>query len=643
MATTLTTGNDGYVADGGEVVYALQGNDQINIIHVDDSGGGQLDFDYFSPGQAYGNQGDDFLRSFDFGDMLYGDSGNDTIYGGAGCDHLEGGSGHDTIWTGTSEWVVNVFDELSATLDGELVWAGTGDDKVYLQNADNGDIVHGEDGHDTLYLYNSDELISQFSLIAGGSNSGLVTSSFEVLHYYGGDIFEVIEGGNEQDWIYGKGGTDLISGWDGDDLLRGDEGADIINGGDGGDDILGGDEDDVLRGDAGNDLVRGGNGNDEITDGAGNDDVFGDAGNDTMRTGTGTDTVRGGAGNDVIREDGSDITYRSVGGTQIPIIGGDTLRGEDGNDNIQGGSGADIIEGGNDADTLRGGDHNDTISDGAGNDTVFGDAGNDTIHTGTGTDTVRGGEGNDIIREQGRDVATISGVEVIGGDVLHGESGNDDIQGGTGDDDLYGGAGDDILNGGAHGDLLDGGSETDTASYALASAGVTASLTNTAINTGYAVGDSYVSIENLTGSSFDDVLNADNLVNTVNGGIGNDNLKAYRGNDTLTGGAGADNFIFNSELDDATNVDTITDYSAFADTIQLDNAFFTGLAAGVLATSAFKDIAGGPKDADDRIIYNSGTGNLYYDADGSAAVFGNVKFAVLDGTPTLTAADFVVI
>ncbi|WP_442578200.1 hypothetical protein ACSBOB_21965 [Mesorhizobium sp. ASY16-5R] len=64
---------------------------------------------------------------------------------------------------------------------------------------------------------------------------------------------------------------------------------------------------------------------------------------------------------------------------------------------------------------------------------------------------------------------------------------------------------------------------------------------------------------------------------------------------------------------------------------------------GALAASAFKDIAAGPKDANDRIIYNSDTGNLYYDADGSDAAFSNVKFAMLNGVPTLTAADFAVI
>ena len=64
---------------------------------------------------------------------------------------------------------------------------------------------------------------------------------------------------------------------------------------------------------------------------------------------------------------------------------------------------------------------------------------------------------------------------------------------------------------------------------------------------------------------------------------------------------------------------------------------------GTLAAAAFKDLADGPKDADDRIVYNSTTANLYYDADGSGSTFGNAKFANIANLADLTAADFVVI
>ncbi|KQS71400.1 hypothetical protein ASG39_21400 [Rhizobium sp. Leaf371] len=63
---------------------------------------------------------------------------------------------------------------------------------------------------------------------------------------------------------------------------------------------------------------------------------------------------------------------------------------------------------------------------------------------------------------------------------------------------------------------------TDTASYADATAAVTASLGDATINLGDAKGDKYISIENLTGSNFNDTLSGDKAANVINGGKGND-------------------------------------------------------------------------------------------------------------------------
>jgi Ca2+-binding RTX toxin-like protein len=238
-------------------------------------------------------------------------------------------------------------------------------------------------------------------------------------------------------------------------------------------------------------------------------------------------------------------------------------------------------------------------------------------------------------------VDTITGG--LSADTLNGNSGNDTLFGLAGGDSLFGDAGNDTLVGGGGADFLAGGTGTDTASYATATQGVVVSFGNPSINKGDAAGDTYESIERLVGSNYNDVLNGSHATNDViSGGAGADIIKGYRGNDTLYGNNGADTFVFNSELNGATNVDTIKDFGA-PDTIQLENAYFTALTAtGALAVELFKNLNVAAVDADDRILYDQDTGRLFYDSNGSGAG-GRVLFAVIDNGFVMTAADFVVI
>ncbi|MBA3527225.1 MAG: calcium-binding protein, partial [Sphingomonas sp.] len=127
----------------------------------------------------------------------------------------------------------------------------------------------------------------------------------------------------------------------------------------------------------------------------------------------------------------------------------------------------------------------------------------------------------------------------------------------------------------------------------------------------------------------------------LSGGDGNDMLYGGLGNDRLTGGAGEDGFVFNSELDQRTNVDRITDFSVADDTIYLSRSVFNESLAGPLASGAFHE-GTAAADADDRIIYDSATGNIYYDADGSGAG-ASVLFAQVTAGTALTNVDFVYI
>ncbi|NOT14399.1 MAG: calcium-binding protein [Methylotenera sp.] len=129
----------------------------------------------------------------------------------------------------------------------------------------------------------------------------------------------------------------------------------------------------------------------------------------------------------------------------------------------------------------------------------------------------------------------------------------------------------------------------------------------------------------------------------LTGGTGADKLIGGTGSDTLTGGADADVFIFNTALNATTNLDVVTDFTAGSDHIYLENAIFGKLLyTGILKAANFYDASIGPTDANDFIGYDSTTGALYYDANGSGAG-GAVQFATLSTHPTLTVADIVII
>jgi Ca2+-binding RTX toxin-like protein len=243
------------------------------------------------------------------------------------------------------------------------------------------------------------------------------------------------------------------------------------------------------------------------------------------------------------------------------------------------------------ADTLYGAAANDTLIGLAGDDLLFGGNGNDTLIGGLGADTLNGGEGRDEASyEHAASAVTVSLVtggslgeangDVLisienlrgsafrdrltgddGNNILNGMDDNDILFGGLGNDTLRGSRGNDTLVGGEGADELHGGSGIDEASYEFATSAVVASLV-TGGSLGEAFGDTFIMVENLRGSEFNDTLSGDAGDNVLNGmdgddylsgGAGHDILRGSRGadtleggagNDTLNGGSGADVFVF---------------------------------------------------------------------------------------------------
>lgn len=121
-------------------------------------------------------------------------------------------------------------------------------------------------------------------------------------------------------------------------------------------------------------------------------------------------------------------------------------------------------------------------------------------------------------------------------------------------------------------------------------------------------------------------------------GAGNDILAGSEGNDILFGGAGNDTFVFDSAPHGTANVDTILDFKANsdADQIMLSQLAFDSLTTvdGTLDATQFASVADGSGgnatfDAGVHVIYDSQTGNLYYDADGGDTAAGRDLLAVL--------------
>lgn len=400
----------------------------------------------------------------------------------------------------------------------------------------------------------------------------------------------IVDGAAGNDTINGGSGHDTLKGGNDNDTLNGDNGNDYLYGGAGTDTLNGDAHDDFLYGDAGNDILNGGTGDDYLDGGVGNDTLNGGEDNDFLWGGAGLDSLYGGYGNDTLY--GGDVD-------------GDKLFGESGNDYLDGGSGADSLDGG---------------------------IGNDTLYGGTGNDTLVGGDGND---------------ELYGGD------GADNMQGGNGSDTFYGGAGNDTFNGGAGDDVFyyesgDSITEASNAGIDLVYSALTYTLGSNVENLTL-TGSSNI---NGTGNTLANLMIGNDGNNSLTGGTGNDTLLGGDGDDTLvggngmdslTGGAGADIFVFNGASPNATsNKDVITDFNVADDTIWLSKTYFTGFSAtGAMAAAAF-NTGVAASDATDRIIYDSATGNLYYDADGTGAS-AKILFATLSAGLSLSAADFNII
>ncbi len=363
---------------------------------------------------------------------------------------------------------------------------------------------------------------------------------------------------------------------------------------------------DVINGQRGNDIIDGKSGNDLLRGGAGNDTLIGGAGDDVLLDNsdlTGDNLLSGGDGNDFLSTSGT-ISPAAIDGIDFYgyVSGNNTLNGGAGDDKLS----ADLSTGDN---LLSGGDGNDSLSASgfygyevafipvSGNNTLNGGAGNDTLNIdySTGNNLLSGDDGNDFLS------ASIARNEGLG--QSNAASGNNTLDGGVGNDTLFAdySTGNSLLNGGDGNDFL-------SAITALGN----------------------------------DTLDGGNGNDTIKGGNGNDILAGGNGNDSLYGGNGIDTFAFTNYSE---GVDRVYDFNATNERIQVSADNFGGRLSssiGSLQASQFT-IGTSATTSDQRFIYNNATGGLFFDQDGSAGGFTQVKFAQLSAGLSLTENNFVIV
>jgi Ca2+-binding RTX toxin-like protein len=607
-------GNDTLIGDeGSDFLDGGSGFDQAHYYYV--SNGITADL---ASGTVTGGDSDNLVSV----EGIYGSSYNDTLIGDSADNSFNGGSGHDSLVGGAGNDTLNG----SGGNDTFSVGAGT-------------DIVSGGSGsRDHLDL---SEATSGVTFDLGDTSAQTVGGGLDTITLLVNDV-EHLTGSDFDDTLSGS----TLAGND-DNYIDGGDGNDHISAGNGTNNLHGGGGNDTIIGSANADTLNSGSGSNTLTGGSGNDSFVHAGGNDTIIDGSGNDTLALAAGSTIsnMTVSGFDLVIDLQSGAQITLKdhytnGGSLenldyaslskiysiLTGNTGNagDNIiVGSTGTDIISDGGGDDLVYAGDGDDTVTAGSGNDTLDGGNGTDLLDysfvsndltvdlsagmaTGYGSDVIANFEnvngtgyndvlsgdasGNTLTGNQGSDTLTGNG----GDDLLDGGDSSDTLSGGSGNDTLLGGNSGDVLSGGAGDDTLDGGAGTDMADYSSASAGVTVDL-STNMASGGDGNDSLSSIEQVTGSAYNDTLIAgssnyldggggDDLItaglsgiDTLLGGAGNDTLSAGAGGDTLDGGAGDDTLIGGSgsdtyKYDAGDGNDTIDDSSGGGDHLVLDAA-----------------------------------------------------------------------
>ena len=697
------SGNDWIVGgDGDDSLFGGKANDRVFGGSADDvvDGGDGRDRLYGGDGldMLRGGAGDDRLFGGDGDDLLgfgiavgYSDPGADYMEGGSGSDDYNIDDAGDLIVEGkdsgfdTAHVKIGYFvlpDEVeNAFLTNSAGSQIFGNDLMNIISGDLGDDqLHGGGGND--YLTGGEELYGPSGgndLFDGGEGIDEVSYSVASAAITVSLLTEGPQdtGGAGVDTLLG---VESLTGSGFDDTLRGNSDVNVLDGGAGADRLVGGGGNDTYFVDNDGDVVR------EFARG-GNDTIYtllasyslagtaienlialgpvdnwliGNAYANILNGGVGADRMEGGAGNDtyVVGNSGDQVVETSADhGVDLVKSSVSYVLGDHVENLVLTGAGAvngtgnalvNVMTGNAAANVLDGGSGADTMKGGGGDDVYLVDHARDRVveDSGGGRDTVESAIGYTL-------GANVERLTLVGSSATAGVgNGLDNVIVGNGaSNKLNGKAGADLMLGGGGNDSYHVDDIGDRAVEESASGGIDTVYSSVAFRLG-----SYV--ENLvltgsasvggTGNARDNVINGNGAANSLAGAGGDDVLRGEAGADSLVGGAGmdalrggsgADGFYFTAPLV-AANVDRILDFSSGEDTIFLDRGEFVKIAGGTLAPNAFH-IGTAAADAGDRIVYDPGTGKIFYDSDGAGGADA-ILFATVTRGTDLQAADFFV-
>lgn len=619
-------------ADGDKIISGGDGNDTISV----STGAAMID----------GGAGDDTIAGGSGADVILGGDGTNTLDGGGGSDRIVSTSDNDTVKGGDGSDLISVGGSY-VSADG-----GQGNDLIEIDGGETIVPFDANGGHDTV--------IGPALISLPGLEKSDVTFIWDisdeeeyphrgdlaiVINSTGASIFLPDIGGiighfpDHPDrktveiglYIQFASGVEPVAGEIADmnfetgsvsqyNVAEADYAAGIAasqpppqEGTSGNDDFAGTRGDDSLAGGDGDDSFGTSGGNDAIDGGTGTDTLylFGPLENfvfASMADGTVTVTDTTGfegtmtltsieqvysATDDINGALAGLVTdFYGTPGDDILVEGNardNALYGLAGDDILHGLGGADYLDGGAGADAMTGGSGNDVY--------VVDDAGDTVVETASG--------GHDEVQTSLAAYTLAAYVEDLTGLLDTGQA-------------LTGNSLANILTGGAGADAFDGGSGSDTVSYAWAFEAVTADL-QTGVGAGAAAGDTYVSIENLTGGYGDDALSGTSGANILDGGWGADTLTGRGGSDTYYVDNAGDAVVEAAGQGNDTVLTTLGSY-ALGDNVE--NASFIG--DGDFAATG---------NALDNLLYGAAGNDSLSGGDGNDVLIGGL------GTDTLLGGD----